>query len=128
MLRLLPILGLAACTKALTYTTDAPGCTDYDPADPPESTVAAEQIDGDLHITRDGSTAPCDGEFEPEVSQDGGTIEIYEHWLSEAGGETCATCFVPTVIFTDVARGSYTISWYIEGVDVPLDTLTVDVD
>jgi hypothetical protein len=35
---------------------------------------------------------------------------------------------VPTVIFTDVARGSYTISWYIEGVDVPLDTLTVDVD
>ena len=126
--RLFPLLGLLACNKAVTIASEAPGCTDYDPNDPPASEIFVEQQGGDVYIRHEGAFAACNGVFKPDVVQEGQTIEIYEVWLRNDTIDECESCFVPTVIFKDAARGRYEVSWFVEGVDIPLDTVSFDVD
>ena len=72
----------------------------------------------------------CDDVFDPELSVDGNVVSIRERWLGvgDTGDDGCSTCWVPTVTMTDPPSRKLEYRWYIEGSDIPFETVEFKVD
>ncbi len=122
----LALLLLAACTGQVTLTPGQDGCTDYDFANPADSTIESEvSADGSGRVWRTYAVQEQTGLFfDPEIVVGGSVVEVYEKWT---GGETDdAFCYAPWVAFEGLS-GKMTVEWYLEpGDGVPFDSVDVE--
>jgi len=103
------------------------GCTDYDPANPPEQVLDFEMEDLLVEIFRDGVIESCDVDFDPVIDLNHGVITVHEYWTeTEAPG--CTTCFVAKVLLKDPDPGDYDVEWYLGDDVIPFDNVQFEVD
>ena len=112
---------MLGCTTPLSFSSDQPGCNDYDFNDPPESAMEVSQQNLSLHVRRTNVIEACDALFRPEVTTEGTLVIIREFWArgGDTGEDSCETCMVPTLTFTDPPSRNFEFRWYLENADVP---------
>ena len=120
--------GATACQPELDVTWDALGCTDIDFNDPPESELLVEIVNGDIVASRNAVFMPSDAIFEPEIAAKGKEIVIDEAWNGGGGEGSVETCFVPTVVLADPARGDWTVVWNVAGQSAAFGNEGISVD
>ncbi|MDP2306643.1 MAG: hypothetical protein Q8P18_11530 [Pseudomonadota bacterium] len=122
----LALLFLAACADQVTITPGQGACTDYDPADPAESTVESDiSKDGSARVWRSNALREQTGLiFDPVIEVGGDIVSVFEAWT---GGETDdALCYEPIVSFQGVTR-DLQVRWYLqEGDPAPFDSVDIE--
>lgn len=123
--------GLLGCSSELGFTSEQPGCVDVDLNDPAPPELKISQQNLSVVIRRTNVFKSCDAVFDPELSVDGNVVTIREYWVG--GGDTasedgCDTCWSPTVTMSDPPSRKLEYRWYLEGADVPFDTVEFKVD
>ena len=106
---------------------DLKGCENYDPDNPPEEALAYREGELSIEVYRDGVTQGCSAQFDPDISLEEGVILVREYW-EEDDGESCTTCFNPTIILKDPDPGEYDVEWYLGDSQIPFDNLQFEVD
>ncbi len=121
---------IMGCSTPLSFSSEQPGCTDYDFNDPAESALEVSQQNLSVHVRRTNVIEACDAVFRPDVTTEGTLVLVREFW--EGGGDTgedaCETCMVPTLTFSDPPGRKFEFRWYLENADVPYSSVEFKVE
>ena len=123
---LLLALTLIGCgPSALEWTVSTDGCPDYDFDDPTEPALTAVSQGSDAVVVEFGCVLqPADAAFEPELTSDGGDIEITERW---SAGDDADFPFIAQVRLENLS-GDVQIYWFRGDDEVAFDNVSLSVD
>ena len=124
-LALILSLALGACSPALDVVTSAPGCEGVDFDSPPPERLVSGEGDGEWSVLHMSVFQACDAVPTLEVSTESGDLVVTESWSD--GDDSCETCYDPQITVIDPPRGKYSVRWYLDGAEVPFDTVSFRV-
>jgi hypothetical protein len=122
----LTLLLLAACANQVTITPSQGYCTDFDYADPPDSSLEVEvSADGTARVWRANAVLDQTGLlFDPEITVDGNIVSVYEGW--SGGDEETAFCYEPAIGLDGLTK-KIQVRWFMDDTaTVPFDTIDVE--